>query len=86
MNNHIDLLKQAYNILANIHNQWHGRNTQKGQALLIKLRDTIAEETNTSPQDVQDEASNHGPLRTTGGFGYAKNPTPSDIASGPLRF
>lgn len=50
----LQLLKDSYKVLADIHNQWQGRNTAAGQGLLCRLRDRIAELTDRNPQDVQD--------------------------------
>ena len=50
----LQLIKDAYKVLANCQNQWAGRHTGEGQKLLCRLRDTIAEATNQHPKDVQD--------------------------------
>ncbi len=50
----LNLLKRAYVVLADIHNQWQGRFTQQGQLLLCELRNTIAQETNREAEDIQD--------------------------------
>lgn len=51
----------AYGVLADIHNEWPGRNTREGQALLSDLRDGIAETFDKDPQFVQD-AGGYSPL------------------------
>lgn len=50
---HLELLKDCYQVLGNSRNMWEGRATQKGQSLLCNLRDTIAEETGKSSEEVQ---------------------------------
>lgn len=47
----------AYLILADIHNEWPGRNTLHGQRVLCLLRDAIALAVGIDPQEVQDAAS-----------------------------
>lgn len=47
----------AYGVLADINNQWDGRDSAGGQGLLCEMRDTIARVARMSAQDVQD---NHG--------------------------
>jgi hypothetical protein len=53
----LQLLNDAYRILANIHNRWEGRHTAKGQKLLCDLRDKIAEQTGRPAVEVQDNIS-----------------------------
>lgn len=47
-------LAALYEKLANIHNQWPGRNTTHGQCLLAHLRGMIAQATGQTDQAVQD--------------------------------
>ena len=51
------ILQDAYEVLANIHNNWSGRHTQKGQDLLCRLRDEIATQTGASIEEVQDQVN-----------------------------
>lgn len=47
----------AYTLLADIRNEWPGRNTSAGQLTLCLLRDAIAAAMRIDPQAVQDAAS-----------------------------
>jgi len=60
-NNELAIMQDCYQVLANIHNHWRGRHTSQGQGLLCRLRDTIAEETGVSAEQVQDNV-NHDKL------------------------
>jgi hypothetical protein len=53
----LKLIKKTYSILGDVRNNWVGRTSQAGQALLCELRDTIAEAENTDKQEVQDNCS-----------------------------
>lgn len=44
----------AYYVMSNIDNQFRGRHTEAGQALLSGMRDTIAKATGLSAEEVQD--------------------------------
>ena len=44
-----------YTELADIHNEWPGRNTPEGQQRLCRLRDLICKATGRDAQDVQDD-------------------------------
>jgi hypothetical protein len=52
------VIERAYTHLGDNRNQWAGRHTPEGQALLIGLRDTIAAATGRGAQDVQDDYCN----------------------------
>jgi hypothetical protein len=49
----LQLIKDSYQVLGNIHNNWVGRHTYEGQLLLCRLRDKISEAENLSCEDVQ---------------------------------
>lgn len=51
----LDEVEREYTELADIHNNWPGRDTMAGQAKLCRLRDLIAKATGRDPQDVQDD-------------------------------
>lgn len=48
-------IEREYVELADIHNNWHGRNTPNGQAKLCRLRDLISKHTGREPREVQDD-------------------------------
>lgn len=51
----VGALGPAYGVLAHPSNQWAGRHTLPGQALLCGMRDALAEALAMDPQHVQDE-------------------------------
>lgn len=54
----LDAAMLAYEILADIRNQWKGRETPEGQIALVCLRDFIAKATGRDAQEVQDDFTN----------------------------
>ena len=52
----VEALREAYFVLAWTRNQWPGRSTAHGQALLCKLRDALVDATGEDAQAIQDSA------------------------------
>lgn len=50
-------IEREYTELSDLQNEWHGRNTEAGQAKLCRLRGLIAKVTGRDEQDVQDDYS-----------------------------
>ena len=48
-------IEREYTALSDFQNEWHGRNTEAGQAKLCRLRALIAKATGRDEQDVQDD-------------------------------
>ncbi|EZP51437.1 hypothetical protein [Delftia sp. RIT313] len=48
-------IEREYTELSDFQNEWHGRNTEAGQAKLCRLRALIAKTTGRDEQDVQDD-------------------------------
>lgn len=48
----LDLIKQAYTVLADIRHDWPGRTSPEGQTLLCAIRDSIAEQTGDTGENV----------------------------------
>lgn len=81
------LLKEVeaiYAELADVHNDWPGRDTPKGQTKLSRLRDLIADATGEHPRDVQDTFSTATTITTCPWCGmrgpdFDESPMPSDV-------
>jgi len=57
-------VEAQYIELADIHNDWPGRHTMKGQQKLCRLRDLICKATGREARDVQDDYSNRSLVAT----------------------
>lgn len=53
----LNLIKKTYSVLSDVRNDWVGRSSPAGQALLIELRDTIAKTENADEQETQNNYS-----------------------------
>lgn len=64
----LEEVEREYAELADINNEWPGRNTLEGQAKLIRLRDLISRATGRSERDVQDDYGMRAAIaKATGG-------------------
>ena len=61
----LEASERAYAVLGDVRNQWFGRHSDAGQALLIALREAISKATGREPQDVQDDYCNRAIAKAT---------------------